>query len=682
MHIVTKSFARGFALAAIALAPAACKRNAAEQAQGPAAKAPGLDAPSVGANEPKVELIAFLDYQCPYSRAHAADLQAMAEKNKDSLRLRVVSMPLDVHAHSVSGAKAAVAAHKQRAYWKFYDKFLVQAAAAGDKAIAPSREAAIAWAVEAGLDAKRMAADIDAADTDKTVSRGVGLAKVFGVTGTPSFVINGQLVQGVQPAEYWTKKIAEEVARAEALLASGTRKDALVQAMVAATSPSTAGNWQKYVVKGEDPPATEVPAKVAGGGARSSGVASAQIQAAGGGMGAIQVGEPVQVGQDAVDPETVWRVAIRPDDPALGNLTAQVTLVVFEDMECPFCAKLQGTLKKLREAYPTQLRIVFKHNPLPFHKNAELAANALEAARQQGKFWELHDVLLANHNKLSEDAIKGHADALKLDRSKLDTLLAAKGGMDRIEADMEQAAALGARGTPNLFVNGKKFVGAKDESVLKPIIDAEIAAADKLLASGVKGTDLYESFIGRGKLLDSLASDQKQLAADVGAVRGPVGAAIHIVTFQDFQCPFSARLDPHIAEIEKEFEGRVKVSWVDFPLSDIHPMAQLYAEAGHEARKQGKFWKFHEVVMADNSKLDEAGLFERAKKAGLDTKALKAALDKHTHAEAVKNERALGDSLGVKGTPSVFVNGHAFVPQTGFSANTFRAAVRRMLGTR
>jgi protein-disulfide isomerase len=415
--------------------------------------------------------------------------------------------------------------------------------------------------------------------------------------------------------------------------------------------------------------------------ARRSGVASAQIVAAGGGMGGINVGEPVRLGAEVGDPSTVWRVAVRPDDPMIGPAQAPVTVVVFEDFECPFCAKLQPVLTALAQANKDKLRIVFKHNPLPFHKNAMPAAEAAEAARSQGKFWQMHDRLYGAQDKLDAESIRGHAQAVGLDLSQFDNALKAGSARERIQADVEQAAALSARGTPNIFINGKKLVGAKEQAVLQQVVDAELARA-LALAKGGAPDGLYERLVGEGKLLDSLGAKAEEVDTTGAAFRGPAAAAINIVTFQDFQCPFCARLDPHIAEMEKEFPGQVRVTWLDFPLRDIHPNADLAAQAGKEALAQGKLWRFHEAVMADQSKLDREGLLALGKKAGLNTKALAAALDSGKWKEAVQRERATGEKLGVKGTPSVFINGHAFVPQLGFSANTFRTAIRRLLGTR
>ena len=137
-----------------------------------------------------------------------------------------------------------------------------------------------------------------------------------------------------------------------------------------------------------------------------------------------------------------------------------------------------------------------------------------------------------------------------------------------------------------------------------------------------------------------------------------------------------------MAAVEKEFDGRVKVTWMDFPLSKIHPQAQLAAEAGKEALAQGNFWQFGAAVMADQTKLDTEGLVAHAKKVGMDTKKLRAALKSHKWTAQVAKERAEGAKLAVKGTPSVFINGYSFTPQLGFSANTFRSAIRRLLGAR
>ena len=639
----------------------------------PAAKADPRAALGAAA-DPKVEVLAFVDYECPFCRANVAKLSAAIGKHGKVMRVRFYNLPLEVHPNSVVLAKGALAARAQGKWQAFYDGVLGKEPAKG-KAV--DRDAAIAGAATAGLDGKKFAAALDDKAVAAEIAADVALAAALGVTGTPSFIVNGALVQGAQGEQDWDKIVAGQVAQYDALAKEKAGKDGkgkvvhadLHWAMVQKNSPERAPVYKKHVIDGAAAPASPVPAKVK----RKSGVVSAQIQPAGGGMGGVQIGQPVRIGEEAGDPSTVWRVSVRPDDPRQGADTAPVTMVIFADFECQFCKQLQGTLKNVRAKFGNdKLRVVFKHNPLPFHKQAMEAAEAAEAARAQGKFWPLHDLLFDNQDKL-KGGIRGLAEKAGLDMGQFDNAMTAHGARGRIQADMEQAAALGARGTPNIFINGRKLVGAKDADTLLKAIEAASSEADKALKAGaVKADGYYEHAIGKGKLLDSLGSEATSIDTTGAPTRGPKGAAIHIVTFQDFQCPFCARLDPHIRAMEKEFPGRVKVTWMDFPLQKIHREARMLAEVGREAHAQGKFWEFHKAVMADQSSLIPPTLIKIAKSIGMSEKKL----DKHMRAkkwaEAVAKSRKIGEDLGIKGTPTVYINGHKFTPQLGFSANTFR----------
>ena len=635
-----------------------------------AASAAGLDRPALGAAAPKVDVLVFVDYECPFCKASSAALLAVAAKHNSTLRLRFLNLPLEVHTSSVDLAKASVAARKQGKWQAFHDHIFSL-----DK---PNRDAAIAWAAKAGVDAAKFTADLDSEAVADEVARDVAIAAALGVTGTPTYVVNGGLLQGAKDAAAWAKVVASQAAKYDELAKAGAKPAEVLAKLVAANSEERAPNYARYVVKGDAPPTAPVPAKVQ----RKSGVASAQIMPVGGGMGGIQVGQPVRVGDEGGDNKTVWRVAVRPDDPVLGPATAPVTMVIFEDFQCPYCKQLQGTIKALRAQYGDKVRVVFKHSPLPFHADAMNAAVAAEAARAQGKFWPMHDALFASQADLGAQALSAAAKTAGLDAPQFDNAMTSRGAQPRVQADIEQAAALGARGTPIIFVNGRKLVGAKAAPEISALIDAELPKAEALLKQGVAADALYDKQVGEGKLLDSLGAKAAQIDTTGAATRGPSAAAIHIVAFQDLQCPFCARLDQHILAVEKEFPGRIKVSWMDFPLRDIHPQAQMAAEAGKEALAQGKFWPFMAQVMADQSKLDRDGLLAVAGKAGLDAKKLAKALDGGVHKAAVDRERAIGAKLGIKGTPSIFINGHAFTPQLGFSANTFRSAIRRLLGTR
>ena len=132
--------------------------------------------------------------------------------------------------------------------------------------------------------------------------------------------------------------------------------------------------------------------------------------------------------------------------------------------------------------YPKDLKIVFKQQPLPFHKDARPAAKASLAAHKQGKFWEYHDVLFENMKKLKQDDLEGYAKGLKLNMKKFKKDMADASLEEQIKRDQALAAKIGARGTPTSFVNGYMVRGAQPVAAFKKIIDRELAKA-----KGAKG---------------------------------------------------------------------------------------------------------------------------------------------------------------------------------------------------
>jgi len=158
-----------------------------------------------------------------------------------------------------------------------------------------------------------------------------------------------------------------------------------------------------------------------------------------------------------------------------GPANAPVTIVEFSDFQCPFCARVVPTLKRIEEEYKDNVRIVWKHLPLEIHKDAVGAALAAESAAKQGKFWEFHDVLFANQKKLGPEDVKQHAKELRLDMKRFETDLLNSEDQKRIDADVAEAKALGINGTPGIFVNGRFVEGAQPYEVFAKIIDEELA---------------------------------------------------------------------------------------------------------------------------------------------------------------------------------------------------------------
>ncbi|MEJ2198191.1 MAG: thioredoxin domain-containing protein [Desulfuromonadales bacterium] len=156
-----------------------------------------------------------------------------------------------------------------------------------------------------------------------------------------------------------------------------------------------------------------------------------------------------------------------------GPVDAPVTVMVFDDFQCPYCARLVPMIEKVMETYPTQVRVVFKHFPLNMHIFARQAALASIAARNQGKFWQLHDQLFANYNQLNEEKIRELAASVGLDMERFDTDIANPALQQEIAADMQLGADSGVRGTPAVYING---VQLKDRSLagFRKAIDAEL----------------------------------------------------------------------------------------------------------------------------------------------------------------------------------------------------------------
>lgn len=178
----------------------------------------------------------------------------------------------------------------------------------------------------------------------------------------------------------------------------------------------------------------------------------------------------------AEDFDKVYDIAIA-DSPIRGKADAPVTIVEFSDFQCPFCAQAQTILEAVLAKYPDQVRLVYKHYPLPFHPAALPGAIASLAAQEQGKFWELHDVLFAEGQaldaaKMSEYAKRAGLDVERLEKSIADERAAYE---KRIEEDIRAAHTADVRGTPTFFVNGKKL-RMRSVDGFSQMIDAALAA--------------------------------------------------------------------------------------------------------------------------------------------------------------------------------------------------------------
>jgi protein-disulfide isomerase len=160
-----------------------------------------------------------------------------------------------------------------------------------------------------------------------------------------------------------------------------------------------------------------------------------------------------------------------------GAKDAWVTVVEVSDFQCPFCSRVTDTLKEIASTYGEDVRVVFKHNPLPFHNRALPAAMAAECAHEQGKFWAMHDEMFANQRLLEDSDLEGYAKKASLDVGRWKKCVSEQKYKGKIENDQTTASRLGARGTPAFFINGRFLSGAQPFASFKAIIDEELKKA-------------------------------------------------------------------------------------------------------------------------------------------------------------------------------------------------------------
>ncbi len=157
--------------------------------------------------------------------------------------------------------------------------------------------------------------------------------------------------------------------------------------------------------------------------------------------------------------------------PVTGNPNASITVVEFSDFQCPFCKRGNQVMKDLLKEYPDDVKVVFKHLPLPFHQQAKPAAVASLAAHEQGKFWEFHDELFENQESLTEEKFIEIATKLEMDVDKFKEDLKSEKFEKKVADDMAVATQLGVRGTPGFFVNGVQVRGARPLPYFKELVE-------------------------------------------------------------------------------------------------------------------------------------------------------------------------------------------------------------------
>jgi len=173
-------------------------------------------------------------------------------------------------------------------------------------------------------------------------------------------------------------------------------------------------------------------------------------------------------------------------DPARlrGRADAPVMIVEFSDFQCPFCRKVQPTLNNLLAKYEGKIGLAYRDFPLRgMHGQAELGAESSRCASEQGKFWEYHDLLFANPDKLNRVGLLELAHSAKLDEGQFASCLSSGKHRAEVEKDLQDGIRAGVMGTPGIFINGTPLSGALSESAFERVIESELAKSEKKRAA-------------------------------------------------------------------------------------------------------------------------------------------------------------------------------------------------------
>jgi protein-disulfide isomerase len=186
--------------------------------------------------------------------------------------------------------------------------------------------------------------------------------------------------------------------------------------------------------------------------------------------GQLRRAATVQINLTAPD-SPVFSIATD-DQPTKGSAKALVTIVAFTDFECPSCARQHPVLDRIVTEFGDRVRLVVRDFPLSQHANARKAAEAAEAAREQGKYWEYSSVLFRNQSALGVDKLRQYAAELGLDRARFDASLDSGKFAEKVQRDIVDGRKLGINGTPTLYINGKRVSDNSYESVKSAIESA------------------------------------------------------------------------------------------------------------------------------------------------------------------------------------------------------------------
>jgi protein-disulfide isomerase len=361
--------------------------------------------------------------------------------------------------------------------------------------------------------------------------------------------------------------------------------------------------------------------------------------------------------------------------PVKGPKTALVTVIAYMDFQCPFCKKAIERLLNIQKSMSKDMRVVFKHRPLRFHRQAHTAAQAAVEAQRQNKFWSYMALLFKNHRNLGVSQLIKLGTQAKLNGKKLKKALSTQKHKSAVDRDNREALKFGVKGTPTMFINGVKMVGARPQSTMLAEIKKQMRVAKKVLKKkGVTRKNLYARLIKGGikksskmakryiavsrkhgtaagtkipsrhlkapslRTKSAQIKKKKSLTFADRPSLGPHRAPLTIVWFTNQNCYGARRMFRAWSHISQRYAGKVRLVFKHH-ITKSGDKGFFSAMVLEEAYAQGLFWamlrQFVGTRMYRKNKV-----LELAESMGMDMKKLAHALKTKKHESRVKRDLA------------------------------------------
>jgi len=363
-------------------------------------KLPLGTSPQLGPKTALVTIVTFSDFQCPFCKRVEPTLQQIKSTYGNDVRFVFKQMPLPFHPRAEPAAEVALEARAEKGdtgFWAAHDKLFDSQPHLDDADLEKV-------AADLKLDVAKVKTAISTHKYKSIIEADQATGDDYQASGTPHFFIDGRRLVGAQPFDKFKTIIDEELAKAKALVAAGTKPENV---------------YDELTKNGQTPP-----------------------------------------------PPEQKTVTFTTAAPTKGPASAQVTIVELADFQDPYSKRVNDTLDEILKAYPTKVKLVWRNNPLPFHPQAELAAeSAFEVFKQKGSdgFWKMHTQLFTHQGDaggLERVSIDGYAKTLGLDMGKLKTALDTASHATDIDADAKVAKAAGISATPTFLIGKGNATGA------------------------------------------------------------------------------------------------------------------------------------------------------------------------------------------------------------------------------